>query len=221
MEQTIKWKPDLVVVSAQADDEAAPNASFGSVSHHLFRKCPSPVWAVQRSSPPTPRRVLVAVDPRLEGTDSHELSVAVLDFAKRVLVPFGDIELHIVHVWHIVGERFLEARMGLDAATRLAHEEEHAATRAMDDLIAKADLHAHPKVQVVKHVVKGNAASVIPSLASRVSSDLVILGSAARTGLTGFFIGSVAEAVLHQLRCSTVVVKPPKFVSPVAFKQML
>jgi nucleotide-binding universal stress UspA family protein len=42
-----------------------------------------------------------------------------------------------------------------------------------------------------------------------------VVGSAARRGLQGFFIGSVAETILSKLRRSALVLKRPGFVSPV------
>ena len=43
----------------------------------------------------------------------------------------------------------------------------------------------------------------------------MILGTLGRTGVPGLFIGNTAEAVLHQVDCSVLALKPPGFVSPV------
>lgn len=44
------------------------------------------------------------------------------------------------------------------------------------------------------------------------------MGTFARIGIAGFFIGNTAEAILEQLQCSVLAVKPPGFVSPVSLE---
>jgi nucleotide-binding universal stress UspA family protein len=41
------------------------------------------------------------------------------------------------------------------------------------------------------------------------------MGTVARTGISGFFIGNTAEDVLNQVNCSVMAVKPEGFVTPV------
>ena len=43
------------------------------------------------------------------------------------------------------------------------------------------------------------------------------MGTLARTGVAGLFIGNTAETILEQLTCSVLAIKPPGFVSPVTF----
>jgi hypothetical protein len=45
------------------------------------------------------------------------------------------------------------------------------------------------------------------------------MGSVNKTGISGFFIGSAAEAVLTSSRCSLFTVKPEDFRSPVVLEQ--
>jgi universal stress protein E len=41
------------------------------------------------------------------------------------------------------------------------------------------------------------------------------MGTLARSGLDGYFIGNTAETVLQHVACSVLTVKPDGFVSPV------
>jgi nucleotide-binding universal stress UspA family protein len=52
-------------------------------------------------------------------------------------------------------------------------------------------------------------------LAANLQADLVVMGTIARTGISGFIIGNTAESILDQLTCSVLAVKPPGFVTPV------
>ena len=56
---------------------------------------------------------------------------------------------------------------------------------------------------------------VIPRLASKLQADLIVMGTVARTGIPGLFIGNTAETILGRVECSVLAVKPPGFVTPV------
>jgi nucleotide-binding universal stress UspA family protein len=43
-----------------------------------------------------------------------------------------------------------------------------------------------------------------------------VLGTVARTGLTGLLMGNTTERILGDVTCSVLAVKPPGFVSPIA-----
>ena len=45
------------------------------------------------------------------------------------------------------------------------------------------------------------------------------MGTVARAGLEGYFIGNTAEMVLQRVACSVLTVKPDGFVTPVILDQ--
>lgn len=61
------------------------------------------------------------------------------------------------------------------------------------------------------HMLKGPA----PELAGKFQVDCVVMGTVARTGLLGLFMGNTAETIPDQLECSVLAIKPPGFVTPV------
>ena len=65
------------------------------------------------------------------------------------------------------------------------------------------------------HLRQGPASRVIPDMATQLKADLVVMGTLGRTGISGLIIGNTAEAILDQLTCSVLAIKPPGFVSPV------
>ena len=65
------------------------------------------------------------------------------------------------------------------------------------------------------HLLRGEPAEVIIELAAKRNIDLIIMGTVARTGIPGLFIGNTAESVLRQVDCSVLTVKPMGFVTPV------
>ena len=70
------------------------------------------------------------------------------------------------------------------------------------------------------HLSRGDARAVIPELARALHADLVVMGTVARTGISGLLIGNTAESILDQLDCTVLAVKPPGFVSPVTLDEV-
>jgi universal stress protein E len=90
--------------------------------------------------------------------------------------------------------------------TREAHR------RRFDQLLGQFDLEKRkPRL----HLTQGEAGNVIPQLAAKERIDLIVMGTLARTGIEGYFIGNTAETVLQRVACSVLTVKPDGFVSPV------
>jgi len=58
----------------------------------------------------------------------------------------------------------------------------------------------------------------VPAIAHELAVDLVVMGTVARTGIAGFFMGNTAESILTQLDCSVLTIKPPGFISPITLE---
>lgn len=56
---------------------------------------------------------------------------------------------------------------------------------------------------------------VIPALARKKRVELIVMGTVARTGIPGFFIGNAAEKTLAEVDCSVLAVKPKAFSTPI------
>lgn len=199
--------PDLLVVAARS----AAGSGFDPVSQHLFRKCAVPVWSVYPGTGRFPRRALAAVYPGPSQSDERRLARSVLDVARRIAGP-GPLELHVATAWTVPGEELLRPRIGEASTKAYVDSLRDGARRDLDELVAEAEVSAAP---AELHFPKGDPGTAIPALAEELDADLVLLGSAGRTGLAGLFIGSTAEAIISHLARSVLVVKPPGFVSPV------
>jgi nucleotide-binding universal stress UspA family protein len=68
------------------------------------------------------------------------------------------------------------------------------------------------------HLIKGSARKEVPTLSRHLEADLIVMGTVARTGIPGFIMGNTAEAILNQIDCSVLAVKPPGFVTPVTLE---
>jgi universal stress protein E len=203
----IAHPPDLLVVPARGDDTFGPD----SVTQHLFRKCPVPVWSVYPGRVPFPRRVLAAVDPGVSGSVERDLGRRVLELALRV-AGTRPIELHAAHAWSIPAEALIRSKFGSRRTQALLDQQRQLAREQMEELITEAHLESS---LAGTHLPAGNPAPAILALAEELEADLVVLGSSGRKGLAGILIGSTAEAIVTRVARSVAVVKPPGYVSPV------
>ena len=214
---------DLIIKSAEAAD-GLTGMLFGSTDMHLMRKCPCPVWIVKPTEHHTYRRILAAVDQDPEEPVTDVLNRQILEMSTSLaLSEFS--EAHIVHAWVMAAEEFFRSpRSGiLDAEVdKMVEEEAGARRRWLENLVKtygnKADKNGVDILEPRLHVIKGHAKYVVPAKARELAVDLVVMGTVARTGVAGFFMGNTAESILTQLDCSVLTVKPPGFVSPVTLE---
>ena len=66
------------------------------------------------------------------------------------------------------------------------------------------------------HLLKGDAAEIIAGLSRELSTDLIVMGTIGRSGVSGLLIGNTAEDVLLTTRASVLTVKSEDFISPIA-----
>ena len=197
---------------------------FGSTDMHLMRKCPCPVWIIKPTEHHKYRRILGAVDLDSEGPVTDVLNRQILEMSTSLaLAEFS--EVHIVHACELVGEAFLRSQRSdvSDAEVDAMFVEEVSARRRwLENLVntygSKADKKAVDILEPQLHVIKGHAKDIVPEIARELAVDLVVMGTVARTGIAGFFMGNTAESILAQLDCSVLTLKPPGFVTPVTLE---
>lgn len=225
--EVLRSDHDLVIKSPQHQDWL--DRLFGSDDMHLLRKCPCPVWLIKPQAPKSYRRILAAVDvddmsPPAELESQQALNQQILEMAGSLaLSDFA--ELHIGHAWEAFGEGAMRgAFMRTPEEQVVAYvdqvKQKHSAN--LDELVREVTRNlGQDAVDYLKprsHLVKGYARKEIPALVKRVDADLVVMGTVARTGIPGFFMGNTAETILDQLDCSVLAIKPPSFITPITLE---
>jgi universal stress protein E len=85
---------------------------------------------------------------------------------------------------------------------------------AMERFLARARA-SHPDgPRLVPLLVRGAPETVIEGATRGPGGDVVVMGTVARTGLSGVFIGNTAENIINSLACPVLAVKPDGFISP-------
>ena len=203
---------------------------FGSDDMHLLRKCPCPVWLIKSSAPKSFRHVLAAVDLD-DGYSPEELEIRakmnrqIMEMASSLAI--GEFaQLHVANVWNAPGEGTMrggfinmpEEKVGHYVST-IRRQRESMLNSLMDEVVARQGEDALKYLNPETHLVKGSARKEIPSLAKQLEADLIVMGTVARTGVPGFFMGNTAETILNQIDCSVLAIKPPGFVTPVTIEE--
>lgn len=198
------------------------NRLFGSDDLHLLRKCPCPVWLMKPPEKPNYSIIMAAVDFNLLGPlpSEHDLNREILELAASLaLSDFAS--LHIVYAWEALAEEMLASRGGVspeDVADYVESEHQRHKTefyRLAEELRGWIGKDAYDYLMPGFHLPKGPAKNVIAPFAAELRADLVVMGTVARTGISGVIIGNTAEAILDQLTCSVLAIKPPGFKTPV------
>lgn len=200
--QVLRAHHDLAIMTTDGSDESA------TIVKRVLRKCPCPVWVVRSPSPTGP--VVAAVDP----DDDPALNRLILELASSQAEQRG-VQLHVLHAWQFYGESALLGEytlMGTESIGKYHDEISVAHQESLDALLDVVQL--EPPAPTV-HLVEQRPVRAITELIEELDADLLVMGGVGRGSIEGAIMGSTAERVLDSIDRSVVVVKPPRFVSPI------
>ncbi|MEU5896594.1 MULTISPECIES: universal stress protein [unclassified Streptomyces] len=131
------------------------------------------------------------------GLDGSSESLAAAEWAAREAA-LRNAAVELVHVWQPVPEPIAQAPL-LGAETH-QHWTDRVPREAADGLRQR-----HPGVEVTTDQRSGTPASALLEAAR--GAELLVLGSRALSGITGFLIGSVGQAVTARAEVPVVLVR--------------
>jgi nucleotide-binding universal stress UspA family protein len=209
--QVVSNHHDLVIKSITG---TKPN-SVEKSDRELMRICPCPVWLVNDADQSKDQIILAALDMPVDGGVSAGMNEHILEAARSIaLADFR--RLHVVHAWYLVEESHMKARGGEAARLELDRMQLGEAARRMNWLEktviaskSESERIANEYLKPELHVIKGQPETVIPSLAGELGAGLIVMGSAARTGLSGVWLGNTSERILSRSDSSLLIVKMP------------
>jgi nucleotide-binding universal stress UspA family protein len=222
--QVLRCSHDLVIKEPDKHDWL--DQFLGSEDMHLLRKCPCPIWLIKTEKTRTRRQVLAAIDVGVDNFDGEQKSLNKLN--TQILEMAGSLaisdfaELHVAHVWNAPGESsmrgaFLKTpeEQILSYVDQIRQQHESKLNQLLEELKRKLGTDVDSYISIKKHLIKGLARKEIPNLAKHIDADIIVMGTVARTGIPGFFMGNTAETILNQIDCSVLAIKPDGFKTPV------
>lgn len=180
---------------------------LGTTALQLLRRCPCAVWLIKPEQGAAFSRILAAVDAAAHDEAHRRLNATILDMATG-LAQSHSAALDVAYAWSIYGENVLREHMRPEEFADLERHLVADSQRSLDKLLARHGLSVRSDNV---HLLRGDASSEIPRFATEAHVDLLVMGTVARTGIAGWFIGNTAERIFDKVSCSLLAVKPEGF----------
>ncbi len=162
----------------------------------LLRYCPCPVLIAKTNRPWTEGTVLVAVDVGNSSAEHKALHASLISNAFEV----ASIAKATMHVFTAHPSPMLSAS---DPTFQLRETIEARYREECANFIKEFELE-----EGQMHIKEGPADVLIPEMAKKLDAVVTVIGTVARTGLSGALIGNTAEVVLDAVETDVLVLKP-------------
>ncbi len=183
---------DLIVAGAHGANVVA-DLFLRTTAGKIVRKGDRPVLVVKRTTRGPYRRVLVPVD------FSHN-SRQALELALR-LAPGA--EFHVLHAYQGLERQLWRTDVRPSKIMRYRQQLAKKTRQEMDGFLSNVDCGGK---RISRGIWYGQAPHMITLVAQRLEADLVVVGTAGRTGLRYILLGSVAEHVMREVSSDVLVV---------------
>lgn len=204
----IEQSYDLVIKSTHQHG-ALKSVIFTPTDWHLVRKCPTPVLFVKEMAWPENGNILAAVNAVSENDEHVALNKRIIKDA-QFLCELANAKLNLVNAYPAtpinIAIEIPEFNPGLYNESVKKHHIE--STNALANEFSLTNEQCF--------IEEGLPEDVIPDVASRLNSELVVIGTVGRTGLSAALVGNTAEHVIDSLDCDVLALKPDGYVSPLA-----
>ena len=202
---------DLIVTAP--DEPRRLGFAGAATAMHLMRKSPVPVW-VHSAAEVGAHGIAVAVGPFDSERRSLGLNRTLMQLASS-LAAQREEALHVISTWRLQGESMLRSSRSSFTDAEVSHMLSEARAEVgseVDRLISEVE---PIPVPVEIHLSKGDPGVTVAGIVNEVKPNTLVMGTIARTGLSGMIIGNTAEQVLGLIETSVIAVKPEGFESPV------
>ena len=190
-----------LVVKQHVPDNPLKKALLTPEDWKLLRYCPGPVLMVKTDTPWTGGVILAAVDVGNSDAEHRTLHSGIVshgyDIANLTKGALHVISAHPSPMLSAADPTF-QLKETIEARYRAQCKAFQAEYDVSDDRL---------------HVEEGPADVLIPYTAQKLSAVVTVVGTVARTGLSGALIGNTAEVVLDALESDVLVLKPDEIIA--------
>ncbi|MFI8483139.1 universal stress protein [Pseudomonas sp. NPDC078700] len=185
-----------LVIKQHLPDNPLKRALLTPDDWKLLRYCPSPVLMVKTERPWTNGVVLAAVDVGNADYEHKALHAGIISHGFDI-AGLANAKLHVIssHPAPMLSapDPTFQLKETIEARYREACKEFQAEYDISEDRL---------------HIAEGPADSLIPLTAHNLGAAVTVIGTVARTGISGALIGNTAEVILDALESDVLVLKP-------------
>ncbi|PMY41565.1 MULTISPECIES: universal stress protein [Pseudomonas] len=185
-----------LVIKQHFADNPLKKALLTPADWKLLRYCPSPVLLVKTAKPWTGGVILAAIDVGNADGEHRTLHATIVDHGFDI-ASLAKAQLHVISAHPSPMLSASDPVFQLKETIEARYREQCKAFQAEFDI---DDTHLH--------IEEGPADVLIPHTAHELQAALTIIGTVARTGISGALIGNTAEVVLDSLESDVLVLKP-------------
>ena len=199
------YKADFVFKSVR---QHAPlkRMFYTSTDWNLIRMCPTALLLVRDQGTVRGKPVIASVNIDDEDPEHQELNRIVLAQANALAEVLG-AKVHLIYAYGpavVMGD-------GADPMAYQIAKDKHEAEFKKAKALASVNnvLASNTKLR------EGTPATIVTEYGEEISAGIIVLGTVARNGASGLFIGNTAESMLEKTHRDMFVIKLESFVSPV------
>lgn len=212
IQQVLKNGHDLVIKEPELK---TLQMGYKAIDLNLTRKCPVPVWLCKPITCSRDKiRVGVAIDPDTTAPEENNLSCTLLEVSRH-LTDFCNGELNIISCWDFTLENELRDNVFIktdaENIAKLVEEEKNDHYNKLKNIIELSKIEGKNQI----HHLRGKPEDTIPRFIDENNINILVMGTVARTGISGLISGNTAENIMQNISCSLLALKPRGFVSPV------
>jgi nucleotide-binding universal stress UspA family protein len=185
-----------LVIKQHFPDNPLKKALLTPADWKLLRYCPTPVLLAKTSKPWTGGVILAAIDVGNTDSEHRTLHACIVDYGFDI-ASLAKAQLHVISAHPSPMLSAADPVFQLRETIEARYREQCKAFQAEFDV---DDEHLH--------IEEGPADVLIPHMAHKLQAALTVIGTVARTGLSGALIGNTAEVVLDSLESDVLVLKP-------------
>ena len=190
-----------LVIKQHFPDNPLKKALLTPDDWKLLRYCPSPVLMVKTDKPWTGGAVLAAVDVGNADGEHRTLHAGIVNHGYEIAT-LAKAKLHVISAHPApmlsAGDPTFQLKETIEARYRNECKAFQAEYEIADERL---------------HIAEGPADVLIPQVAHQLNAAVTVIGTVARTGLSGALIGNTAEVVLDSLESDVLVLKPDEIIA--------
>lgn len=190
-----------LVVKQHVPDNPLKKALLTPEDWKLLRYCPGPVLMVKTDNPWTGGVILAAVDVGNSDSEHRTLHSGIVSHGYNI-ASLAKGTLHVISAHPSPMLSAADPTFQLKETIEARYREQCKAFQAEYDISDER-----------LHVEEGPADVLIPYTAQKLAAVVTVVGTVARTGLSGALIGNTAEVVLDALESDVLVLKPDEIIA--------